>query len=132
MQQALRTRPAPVTIPPISRKRKREEEPLAQVPLRENPISLFSPRNNPDIKLSRSRTASYDKFIGTLNEVFIDDGYISEDFSWLKSTPSPVHSRSDAIQKYIQATNPKYEDSPRPSNIVKDFFNFGVHVLNLT
>ena len=109
MQSVLKPRLCLPCQPAIPNKRRRiETKQESKVePLKENPLSLFSPRNHPDIKLSLSRSASYDKFIGTLNNVFIDDGYISEDFSWLKSTPSPVHSRSDAIQKYIAATNPK-------------------------
>ena len=117
------------------KRRKLNPDESKQTPLIETPISLFSPRNNPDFKLSLSRTNSYEKMISTLDNVFVDvefEGCDTEDLSWLKSTPSPVRGRHEAIQKYIAAIDPKKEDSPRPPNIVYDFFNFGVHSLTNT
>jgi hypothetical protein len=136
MQTVLKPRLCLPCQPAIPNKRRRiETKQESKVePLNENPISLFSPRNNPNIKLSLSRSVSYEKFIGTLDDIFINDCYVEDEYSFLKSTPSPSPVRSqfnESITKYIEATNPKYEDSPRPSSIIKDFFNFGAHCLNL-
>jgi hypothetical protein len=133
MHSLLKTRQASPLNPPIPNKRRRiETNNETKEPLKETPLSLFSPRNSSDFSLSRSRSASYDKLISTLDSVFVDSDYgcDSEDLSWLKSVPSPVIARNVSIQAYIASIDPVKEDSPRPSNIIKDFFNFGVHILN--
>jgi len=135
MQPVLKPRLSCPTNPTVPfKRRKLNPEESKQAPLAETPLSLFSPKENPDIKLSISRTNSYEKMISTLDSVFVDvefEGCDTEDLSWLKSTPSPIHSRQDAIKKYIAATDPIKKDSPRPNNIVYDFFNFGAHCLNI-